>query len=178
MLLLHVILLVLCKWWAEIRGKARRWEGEMSVWSFSTIRVWDGWYVLTLFINNFALLKNRLSTTDSSIDKIIWTHMQLSTSVNLVPIVSTSSFSCFFSLPDGELYSATSLNFLGSDPVMMRSTGEIIRTDYWFNGEIMVMPQQTFNQLIAIPCNKPQRPGKHHLHFHIFSNAAFSAKRL
>ncbi|KAF4076552.1 hypothetical protein AMELA_G00216340 [Ameiurus melas] len=31
---------------------------------------------------------------------------------------------------DGELYSATSMNFLGSEPVMMRSSNDTIRTDF------------------------------------------------
>jgi len=71
--------------------------------------------------------------------------------VNLVPIVSTSSFSCFLSLADGALYTATSINFRGSEPVMMRSTDEIIRTEFastWLNGEIMGMAKQTFNHSV------------------------------
>ncbi|XP_053529705.1 semaphorin-4E-like isoform X1 [Ictalurus punctatus] len=32
---------------------------------------------------------------------------------------------------DGELYSATSMNFLGSEPVVMRSSNKTIRTDYY-----------------------------------------------
>lgn len=49
-----MLFLVLWKWSAEFTEQARRWEGEMSVWSFSTIHIWDGWYVWTLFIHNFA----------------------------------------------------------------------------------------------------------------------------
>lgn len=102
--------------------------------------------------------------------------MQLSTRVDLVPIVSTSSFSCFLSLADGALYTATATNFRGLEPVMMRSTDEIIRTEStstWLNGEIMGMSKQTFNRSVLMTvrthqesrCNTLQHPGKHHSHF-------------
>ncbi|XP_051722221.1 semaphorin-4E isoform X2 [Ctenopharyngodon idella] len=66
---------------------------------------------------------------------------------------------------DGELYSATSLNFLGSDPVMMRSTGEIIRTDYWFN-------EPNFVRMAYIPEGKSSPEGDDDKIYLFFSESA------
>ncbi|KAK9980174.1 hypothetical protein ABG768_013557 [Culter alburnus] len=66
---------------------------------------------------------------------------------------------------DGELYSATSLNFLGSDPVMMRSTGEIIRTDYWFN-------EPNFVRMAYIPEGKSSPEGDDDKIYLFFSETA------
>ena len=57
--------------------------------------------------------------------------------VIIVIVVLFCFFSLFPNLPDDNLYSATSMNFLGSEPVVMRSSSISIRTEfksYWLNG--------------------------------------------
>lgn len=46
---------------------------------------------------------------------------------------------CHVFLPENDLYSATSMNFLGSEPIVMRSSPVTIRTEFktsWLNGEM------------------------------------------
>lgn len=45
----------------------------------------------------------------------------------------------FHALPDNNLYSATSMNFLGSEPILTRSSPVTIRTEFktsWLHGQI------------------------------------------
>lgn len=42
--------------------------------------------------------------------------------------------------PENDLYSATSLNFLGSEPVVLRSSNLALRTEFkssWLSGEFL-----------------------------------------
>ncbi|KAK7163660.1 hypothetical protein R3I93_007649 [Phoxinus phoxinus] len=69
---------------------------------------------------------------------------------------------------DGALYTATSMNFRGSEPVMMRSTDEIIRTEFastWLN-------EPNFVHMAHIPEGEPNPEGDDDKIYMFFSETA------
>lgn len=110
---------VLCRWQADSWEERRGWQREVSIWSFPEIRFHHVWWVSIIQqIRNWRGLNNTAKCF----------HLYLCVDCRV--------------LPENNLYSATSINFLGSEPVLMRSNPVTIRTEFkssWLNGKLWLL---------------------------------------
>lgn len=88
----------------------RRWQNQVSIWSLPETRFHHGWWV--------SCVK-------------WWKMFERSQNFSMC----SNGKSCV--LPDDSLYSATSVNFLGTEPIFARTSPPMRTefTNYWLNGK-------------------------------------------